>query len=124
CLVRRESPAEYRSWSVLVTSGLLKPQGEHRSKTSLRDRARAGNVASPHTKNDGRVGPIAWRNTDNAGPAGSINSSVADMTQWVRMLLAGGELDGRRILDEATVRELQVPHTITEIGRASCRERE
>jgi CubicO group peptidase (beta-lactamase class C family) len=105
-----------RSWDELVTSWLLQPLGMHRSNTSVRDLARAGNVATPHTMRDGRVVPIAWRNIDNAGPAGSINSSVADMTQWVRMLLAGGELDGRRILDEATVRELQVPHTITGSG--------
>ena len=87
-----------------------------RSNTSTTQLAGVDNVATPHTKRDGRTVPIAWRNIDNAGPAGSINSSVSEMAQWVRMLLASGELDGRRILAASTVRELQTPHTIAGPG--------
>jgi CubicO group peptidase (beta-lactamase class C family) len=87
-----------------------------RSNTSVKQLAGVDNVAAPHTRRDGVTVPIAWRDIDNAGPAGSINSSVADMTRWLRMLLAGGELNGNRILAAATVRELQLPHTITGTG--------
>ena len=107
------------SWDELIATHLLQPLGMGRSNTSVRALEGVANVATPHTLDDGKVVPIAWRNIDNAGPAGSINSSVLDMAQWLRMLLGGGELDGRRILAEATVREIQTPHTIAGSGTDS-----
>jgi CubicO group peptidase (beta-lactamase class C family) len=104
------------SWDDFMRTRLLEPLGMRRSNTSVTQLAGTDNVATPHTKRAGATVPIAWRNIDNAGPAGSINSSVADMAQWLRMLLAGGELDGRRILARGIVRELQQPHTITGTG--------
>src|SRR5690606_29966885 len=100
------------SWDDLVRTTLLEPLGMRRSNTSVTQLAGMDNVATPHAKRDGRAVPIPWRNIDNAGPAGSINSSAADMTRWLRMLLAKGELDGTRVLSPATVREIQQPHTI------------
>lgn len=41
-----------------------------------------GDVATPHERFEGRERPIAWRNIDNIGPAGAINSNVLDMAQW------------------------------------------
>lgn len=107
------------SWDELVATQLLQPLGMRRSNTSVRALEGVANVATPHTRRAGDVVPIAWRNIDNAGPAGSINSSVLDMAQWVRMLLGDGELDGRRILAEATVGEIQAPHTIAGTGTDS-----
>ncbi len=39
-------------------------------------------------------------------PAGGLFSTAADIARFYRMLLSGGELDGRRYLSEAAVREL------------------
>lgn len=101
-----------QSWDELIQQRLLQPLGMQRSNTSVTDLRGVANVATPHTQHDGRTVAIAWRNIDNAGPAGSINSSVAEMTNWLRMLLADGMLDGRRILSAATIREMMTPHTI------------
>ena len=105
-----------QSWDDLVHERLLEPLGMQRSNTSVTALRGVDNVATPHTLRDGRTVPIAWRNIDNAGPAGSINSSAAEMTNWLRMLLADGMLDGRRILSAATVREMETPHTIAGPG--------
>lgn len=107
------------SWDDLVRTTLLEPLGMRRSNTSVTQLAGMDNVATPHAKRDGRAVPIEWRNIDNAGPAGSINSSAADMTRWLRMLLAKGELDGRRVVGATTVREIQQPHTIAGSGMDS-----
>jgi CubicO group peptidase (beta-lactamase class C family) len=45
------------------------------------------------------------------GPAGAIASSARDMVPWLRMLAAGGELDGKRVVSEEMLRELWRPHT-------------
>ena len=42
------------------------------------------------------------RRADAVGPAGSINSSVRDMSRWVMFQLGRGEIDGERLLSEAT----------------------
>jgi len=36
----------------------------------------------------------------NFGGAGAINSNIEDLSTWVRMHLAGGEVDGKRIVSE------------------------
>ncbi|SJZ40806.1 CubicO group peptidase, beta-lactamase class C family [Trichlorobacter thiogenes] len=42
-------------------------------------------------------------------PAGGLNSSVSDMSRFIRMILAEGALDGRRIIKPETVREMLTP---------------
>jgi CubicO group peptidase (beta-lactamase class C family) len=44
-------------------------------------------------------------------PAGAIASSARDMVPWIRMLAAGGALDGKQIVSEAALHELWRPHT-------------
>jgi hypothetical protein len=49
-------------------------------------------------------------------PAASIYSSVHDLTAWMRMLLAGGEWNGSRILTAASLRELWRPQVMLAAG--------
>lgn len=42
-------------------------------------------------------------------PAGGLNSSVRDMSRFIRMVLAEGALDGRRIIKPETVRTMLTP---------------
>lgn len=46
-------------------------------------------------------------------PAGGLNGSVRDMSRFIRMVLAQGELDGRRIIKPETVREMLTPQNST-----------
>jgi len=66
-------------------------------------------VATPHERLDGVVTPVEWLNIDNIGPAGSINSSVSDMAQWVRLQLGQGSYAGRKLIEPRTVKEM---HTL------------
>ncbi len=51
-----------------------------------------------------------------AGHAGMF-STASDLSRFCRMLLAGGQLGGRRYLKEATVRAMFAPHVIGETTR-------
>ena len=51
-----------------------------------------------------------------AGHAG-VFSTASDLSRFCRMLLAGGQLGGRRYLKEATVRAMFAPHVIGETTR-------
>jgi CubicO group peptidase (beta-lactamase class C family) len=59
---------------------------------------------------------IAYRNLDNIGPAGAINSNVLDMARWIRVQLAGGRVDGQprgeRLVDSASFREMYTPQML------------
>jgi hypothetical protein len=83
------------------------------SNTSVRDLANVSDVATPHLLKDGKLIAIPWRNIDNIGPAGSINSNVDDMTKWLRFLLDGGRAGDRQLVAAGTLREISSPQTIT-----------
>lgn len=100
------------SWDDFVDRRIFAPLGMERSVTSTLPLEHMDNVAQPHAKRDGKVTPIPWRNIDNIGPAGSINSSVAEMSRWVRLQLARGEWKGQRLLDADVLREMHSAQTI------------
>lgn len=100
------------SWDDFVTERIFQPLGMTRSNTSVRGLPGLDNVAIPHEKLEGRVRTVAHGNLDNEGPGGSINSSVNQMAQWMRLNLNGGTVDGRRLLDSASLAEIHRPHTI------------
>jgi hypothetical protein len=85
------------------------------SSTSIKSLAASDNVASPHSKIDDKLQKVAWRNIDNIGPAGSINSNVIDMAQWLRMNLGSGMYEKKRVLSAASVKEMQTPQTVIRI---------
>src|SRR6266700_6986388 len=76
------------------------------------------NYAWPHSKLDGRLQIIDFINLDNAGPAGSINSSVAEMARWVTLQLNRGKLPNRdaRLFSERQSSEMWSAQTILPAG--------
>ena len=100
------------SWDEFVRRRLLDPLGMSATTTSVTSLDSLGDVATPHERFDGRERTIAWRNIDNIGPAGAINSNVLDMAQWIRLQLGQGVFAGRRVLSGAAVREMWSPQTI------------
>ena len=105
------------SWDDLVRTRIFAPLGMTSSNATVRDLKPGQDVATPHTWRAGHAVPIPYRNIDNIGPAGAINSNVLDMAQWLRMLLANGKYQGRQIVSAASLHEIEAPHTIT--GTAS-----
>ena len=65
-----------------------------------------GNAAAPHELANARLVVVPRLNLDNGAPHGSINASVSDMANWLRMQLGGGEFEGKRILGAASLAEM------------------
>jgi CubicO group peptidase (beta-lactamase class C family) len=95
-----------------VKERIFQPLGMSASNTSVRELTGARDVATPHELRDGRLSAIPWRNIDNIGPAGAINSNVDDMTKWLRFLLDGGKVGDRQLVAAATSREIASPQTV------------
>jgi CubicO group peptidase (beta-lactamase class C family) len=100
------------TWDDFVTQRIFRPLGMTNSNTTVRALAGRPDVATPHAEIDDTVRVIPWRNIDNIAPAGSINSNVVDMAQWIRLQLGKGKYGGRQLISSAQVEEMHTPHTI------------
>ncbi|MGH7635916.1 MAG: serine hydrolase domain-containing protein, partial [Gemmatimonadaceae bacterium] len=100
------------TWDDVIVQRIFTPLGMTSSSTSIAALARQNDVASPHLIEKGIARAIPWRNVDNIGPAGSINSDVLDMAQWIRLQLGNGTYAGRQLVSERSLQETHSPQTI------------
>ena len=77
------------TWEKLTAARLLEPLGMRRTNFSVSEVQRADDFSHPHERRDGDIARIPFRDFDQVGPAGSINSSAEDMTAWLRANLGG-----------------------------------
>lgn len=52
---------------------------------------------------------LPYRDIDEVAPAGAINSTANDMARWLRFILNGGELEGKRLVSEKGFEEWLKP---------------
>src|SRR5439155_8953677 len=76
---------------------------------------------SPHKKKEGKPQVIPWRNIDNIGPAGSINSNVVDMAQWLRLQLGEGTYNKQRLLSSGAIKEMHMPQTVMRLEGSAAK---
>jgi CubicO group peptidase (beta-lactamase class C family) len=106
-------------WDAFVKQRIFAPLGMTTSTTSVSDLASAADVATPHALVNGKPVAIKYRNIDNVGPAGSINSSVLEMAQYVRFHLRDGTYRGKQLLSKRYHDEMLTPQMIAGTGRDS-----
>jgi len=103
------------SWDDVVRERIFAPLGMSASNTTVR--ALTGpNVATPHADIDDTLRIVPWHNIDNIGPAGSINSSVADMAKWVRFQLAEGKAGGKSLISASALAETHAPQMVVPVS--------
>lgn len=110
-----------KTWDDFVKERILVPLGMTSTNTTVAAFRPGDDVATPHSRVDGRVTPIEYNNFDNNAPAGAINSCVADMAKWLVVQLNYGLISrnsegDRRLFSERQNREMWSPQTIIPIG--------
>ena len=102
------------TWDDLIRTRILDPLGMGETVTRGADLPRDGNVAMPHDLISDTLASLGWEVEfgDNIAPAGSMYSSVLDMTRWMRFLLRGCEWDGEKLLSDASCEELLKPQAV------------
>jgi len=101
-----------KTWDEFIQQRIFTPLAMTSSSTSINAFKNANNVASPHSKIDEKVKVIPWRNIDNIAPAGSINSNVVDMAQWVRLQLGQGTFQNQKIFTPGVAKEMHASQTV------------
>jgi CubicO group peptidase (beta-lactamase class C family) len=106
------------SWDDYIRQHIFVPLGMNYSNVSNVGIKPGDNVASPHSRIDGKLQVIHFEVLDNAGPAGAINSCATDMAKWVQLQLNRGKFidhDGQ-LFSEQRSKEMWTPQTILPIG--------
>jgi CubicO group peptidase (beta-lactamase class C family) len=105
-----------KSWDELVKERIFTPLGMSESNTTVAALQGKTNVATPHADINDTLRVVPWHNSDNIGPAGSINSNVFDMIKWVRFQLDGGKANGKPLVAASALGETHTPQMIIPIG--------
>jgi CubicO group peptidase (beta-lactamase class C family) len=100
------------SWEEVVRKNIFEPLGMKRSNFSVTDLQKSTDFALPYDEVNGEVKEIPYRNIDEIGPAGSINSSVNEMANWLTMQMSKGKFNGKQIISEASLKENQTPQIV------------
>jgi CubicO group peptidase (beta-lactamase class C family) len=109
-----------KTWEDYIREKILLPLGMTTTNLSNAAFKSGDNYAFPHSRVDGRLQPIEFVNLDNAAPAGSINSSAAEMAKWITLQLNRGKFPAgnERLFTEAQSREMWSAQTILPAGQA------
>jgi len=110
--------ASGKTWAEFVTEKIFRPLGMNNSLALSKDIKTASNKALAHTVVRGELKKIPYGNIDNISPAGSISSSVNDMSKWVMMLLNNGKLGDKEIVPRSALAQTWLPHSILGNGGA------
>jgi CubicO group peptidase (beta-lactamase class C family) len=105
-----------RPWDEAVRARIFRPLGMDSSNFSVVDSQKSDDFARPYDEQEGKVRAIPFRDITSVGPAGSINSSVAEMARWVAVHTHGGQLGGKTIISQAVLDDLHAPQIPTGSG--------
>jgi len=89
-------------WEQFVPNRIFAPLGMTNSSMSIEDMQKAKDYSFGYDYNfDTKVTEKKpFREIKQVAPAGSINSSARDMAEWLRFVLNGGTVNGKRLVSE------------------------
>jgi CubicO group peptidase (beta-lactamase class C family) len=101
-------------WPDFVRTRILNPLGMNRTTTSVRDMK--DNFAMPHNESGGKLRALPVGFLDDAIGAVRLNSSVADLSKWIRLQLGRGTFEGKQIFSRQQSWEMWQPNTLQPIS--------
>jgi CubicO group peptidase (beta-lactamase class C family) len=104
------------SWEQYVKKNILGPLEMKTSDFSVKDMQQTNDFSFPYSKREENVTQIPFRNIDAIGPAGSINSNIIEMSNWLIMQINGGKFKGQTIISESFLKESHTPQMIASGG--------
>ncbi len=99
-------------WEDFISQEIFQPLDMKNTLALSKDFPNAPNKCSPYTMADGKLVKIPFCLIDNLAPAGSIGSSVNDMSHWVIMQLDNGKYNDKQIVPSSAIMETRKPASI------------
>lgn len=105
------SVVEKTPYDKLIIDRVFKPLGMANSTVSMKQMQKAKDFSFGYNYNfdTKETARLPFRDIDEIAPAGSINSSANDMAQWLRFVLNGGSVNGKRLVSEKSYEEWLKP---------------
>jgi hypothetical protein len=95
-----------KSWEQNIREKIFLPLGMTRSNTSIQDLEKNTDASLGYTLfKDSIIKKTDYYNINGMGPAGSINSSVNEMANWVIAWINGGKFNGKEIFPAPYLKE-------------------
>lgn len=95
-----------KSWENNIKERFFKPLNMTNSHFSIKEFDKSSDAAKGYgLKKDSLIYRLDYFNIDEMGPAGSINSNVLEMANWVSTWINGGKFEGKEILSPQYVSE-------------------
>ena len=99
-------------WEDYIKEKIFTPLGMTNTLALSKDYPAAANKSLPHTIDNGKLIKIPVCAIDNLAPAGSIGSSVNDMSKWLLMQLNNGMVDSKQVIPASALAQTRIPHSI------------
>jgi CubicO group peptidase (beta-lactamase class C family) len=101
-----------KQWEEFLRERFFIPLNMTRTLALSKELLTASNAAKAYTLVDGQLKMIPYAYIDNLAPAGSISSSVNDMSHWVIMQLNFGKYNGKEIVPNSAIEQTRAPQSI------------
>lgn len=109
-----------KSWEDNIRERFFKPLGMNTSNLSMVEMAKAAEPALGYeVKNNKEISKLDYFHIRGMAPAGSINSSVNEMANWMKVWIYGGRYNGKEILPAAYVNEAMSAQMVSSAGMPS-----
>lgn len=98
-------------WEGVIRKRIFEPLNMTNSSLSVEEIEKTDDHALPYELKKDIVTKVPYHNIDAIGPAGSINSSVDDMSHYLTLQLGDGKYGDHRVVSESNLREMHSPQT-------------
>lgn len=106
------------AWEDFVQKRMFDPLGMVSSRATSTAARESPDLSIGYRRKQNRVEAMSlYEGFHAVAPAGSIVSSVADMSQWLRVHLNGGRFNGGQFLSEAQIRQMHAPQMVMDPGK-------
>jgi CubicO group peptidase (beta-lactamase class C family) len=103
-----------QTWAQTARELLFEPLGMASTTTVHNEYLAGDNRAAMHARTgEGQYEQLFDRDADAEAPAGGVASTAGDIAQWMTMVLANGEVDGKQFIDPLVLAKTYSAHSIT-----------
>jgi len=95
-----------KPWEEVISEKILKPLDMKKTNFSVLDSKRDEDHAIPYVERSGALRAMPFRDFSLIGAGGAMNSTINDMTQWLKMLLAQGVYSDQTLISTASLQEM------------------
>lgn len=109
-----------KTWEENIEEKFFKPLNMNRSRTMIKGMKESSNAAFGYgLDSDRNIKKRDYYDIAGMSPAGSINSSVNEMSNWLITWINNGKFNGEQIIPENYIREAMSSQAVASSGRPS-----